>query len=380
MKIGISIFAQENDSVWSSGITQNILFLAMSLKGIHQVEEVFLINGGSGNSLPTGWPENWKFKLVKPEEITYDLHVVIIMGTRLPEAWILRVQALGKKVIFFDVGHSYSGLLESAIYSMPERGLYTAPMDETWIIPCHNTTCHSQLELMTGKPVMIAPHIWSPIILETSIKNLAEPDIFGFNVRQSIKNRSWRVATFEPNISIIKNSYLPMLIADGAYRINSNAIELIAAFNTFHLKEHLTFNRLASHLDLTKAGKATYEGRVAFAEAVSTFRIDAVISHQIENDQNYLYYDALYGGYPLIHNSLFLKEYDVGFYYPEFQAKKGVQLLLKAFENSHNQSYWSDYENRTKKLLAQVHPNSRNSIEALSKLLEKNRPETINYA
>ena len=61
MKIGISIFAKENDSVWASGITQNILFLAMALKEIHQVEDVFLINGGSGNSLPLGWPDNFKF-------------------------------------------------------------------------------------------------------------------------------------------------------------------------------------------------------------------------------------------------------------------------------------------------------------------------------
>lgn len=377
MKIGISIFAKENDSVWASGITQNILFLAMALKEIHQVEDIFLINGGSGNSLPSGWPEKYKFNLVSPEDVTYDIDLVIIMGARLPEAWVLRVQSLGKKVIFFDVGHSYSGLIESAIYSLPERGIYTSPMDETWIISCHYSTCHSQLEIMTGKPIMIAPHIWSPIILENSIKNLEESYIFGFNERQKIKNRSWRIAIFEPNISIIKNSYLPMLIADGAYRINPNAIELMAAFNTFHLKEHLTFNRLASHLDLTKSGKATYEGRVAFAEAVGSFKIDAIISHQIENDQNYLYYDALYGGYPLIHNSLYLKEFDAGFYYPEFQAKKGVRSLLKAFENRGNESFWSEYENRSKKLLAQVHPNSKNNIEKLSMLLEKNRPETI---
>lgn len=372
MKIGISIFCKENDNVWACGLTQNILFLAMTLKEIHQVEDVFLINGGSGNSLPIGWPENYKFSLVNPEDVTYDLDLVIIMGARLPDSWVLRVQALGKKVIFFDVGQSYASLLETAIYSMPERGIYTAPMDETWILESHYSSCRSQLLAMTRKPVLVAPHIWAPTFLEYSIKHIEHAYAFGFNARQSLKNRSWRVAFFEPNISITKNCYLPMLIADGAYRDNPETIELMAAFNTFHLKEHLTFNRLASHLDLTKSGKATYEGRVAFAEAVSSFSIDAIIAHQIEHGLNYLYYDVLYGGYPLIHNSPYLKEFDVGFYYPGFQAKKGVQLLLEAFKNSDNESYWEDYDKRSKKLLAHVHPCSKYNIDTISRLLEIN--------
>lgn len=372
MKIGISIFAEENDSVWSRGINQNILYLTMALKSISAIQEVFLINGGSGDALPNGWPVQWMTPLVKPEEVTYDLDVLIIMGARLPEPWILRLQALGKKIIFFDVGHIYSGLTESAIYEMPERGLYTTPMDETWIIPCHESTCRPMLETITDKPVFIAPHIWSPVVLEASIHSLGVEDSFGFAIRQSISNRSWRVATFEPNISVIKNSYLPMLIADGAYRINPDSVELIAAFNTFHLKEHLTFNRLASHLDLTKAGKAAYEPRSAFAEAVSCFHIDAIISHQTENDQNYLYYDAIYGGYPLIHNSLFLKNFDVGFYYPEFEAKKGVTVLLDAFNNRDDAEYWSEYNMRNQKLLDHVHPSASINIDAFSSLLGLN--------
>lgn len=381
MNIGISIFTKDNDSVWASGITQNILFLVMALKAISQVQNIVLVNGGSGDTLPSGWPEQWHLKLVKPEEVTYDLDVIIIMGARLPESWVLRVQALGSKIIFFDVGHSYTGLMETAIYQMPERGIYTAPMDETWIIPCHEATCRPQLESMTNKPVKAAPHIWSPVILNASIENQeTDRETFSFAARQSSKSQSWRVATFEPNISIVKSSFLPMLIADGAYRANSDAIELMAAFNTFHLKEHLTFNRLASHLDLTKDSKATYEGRIAFAEAVSRFKIDAVISHQIENDQNYLYYDALYCGYPLIHNSSFLKKYNAGFYYPDFKAKQGVKQLLKAYEMRNDEDYWKDYELRTRELLEQVEPGSLQNMKAFSRLLGLQQSGYDNHA
>ena len=39
-----------------------------------------------------------------------------------------------------------------------------------------------------------------------------------------------------------------------------------------------------------------------------------VVSHQLDCPQNYLYLDTIYGGYPLIHNSLHFS--DIGYYYP----------------------------------------------------------------
>ncbi len=382
MKVGISIFAAENSNIWASGIAQNILFLVMALKAIPEIQEVFLINGGSGNILPAGWPSQWSQPLVRPEDVTYELDMVIVMGARLPEAWLLRIQALGVKIIFFDVGHAYAGLLETAIFRLPERGIYTAPMNETWIIHCHKKTCKPLLETITRKPVHIVPHIWSPEILETSVANLDKDKagLFGFAQRRESGHRAWRVATFEPNISIIKNAFIPMLIADAAYRENPETIELIAAFNTFHLKEHITFNRFASHMNLTKNGKATYEPRMAFAEAVTQFQIDAVISHQIENDQNYLYYDAIYGNYPLIHNSIFLKNNDIGFYYPDFQAKAGARALINAITLTVNPDFWQDYKLRNEKFLKQVHPASAQNVEAFSKLLGLRNAEREHHA
>ena len=56
---------------------------------------------------------------------------------------------------------------------------------------------------------------------------------------------------------------------------------------------------------------------------------DAVVSHTWENAQNYLYYELLYGDYPLIHNSPFLGK--AGYFYPDFDCQAGGRALLKAF-------------------------------------------------
>lgn len=57
---------------------------------------------------------------------------------------------------------------------------------------------------------------------------------------------------------------------------------------------------------------------------------DIVVSHQWENELNYLYYDVLYCGYPLVHNLRMLK---CGYYFESFDADSGAQVLLDVLLN-----------------------------------------------
>jgi hypothetical protein len=60
--------------------------------------------------------------------------------------------------------------------------------------------------------------------------------------------------------------------------------------------------------------------------------IDAVVTHQWENALNYLYWDVLYLGWPLIHNSPEFEE--AGYYYPSFDPQTGGEVLREAL-NTH---------------------------------------------
>jgi hypothetical protein len=134
--------------------------------------------------------------------------------------------------------------------------------------------------------------------------------------------------------------------------------------NTFHMKEHLTFNRFASNLDLTRDSRASYEPRVIFAEAMTGMSIDAVVAHQWECGLNYAYYDALDGGYPLIHNSEFLKASGVGLYYPHFSAKAGGEALLEAWRKPVD--YWQDYARKASAYLKKLSPLARPNLQAFA--------------
>jgi hypothetical protein len=87
---------------------------------------------------------------------------------------------------------------------------------------------------------------------------------------------------------------------------------------------------------------------------------DAVVSHQWQNDQNYMYLDALYGGYPLVHNSSWMRE--AGYYYPGFDAQEGARQLLLAAQK--HDATLADYRARSQRLFDAVNPFSQANLDA----------------
>ena len=111
-------------------------------------------------------------------------------------------------------------------------------------------------------------------------------------------------------------------------------------------------------------GLASFEGRFAVYEFMANYG-DCIISHHWENGQNYLYYEALYGGYPLIHNSEFIKDY--GYYYPEFDSYEGGQAVLRAFAT--HDAQLEDYRRRAQTLLRKLDVSLPENIEIYTRRL-----------
>ena len=86
---------------------------------------------------------------------------------------------------------------------------------------------------------------------------------------------------------------------------------------------------------------------------------DAVVTHHWENGLNYLYYEALFGGYPLIHNSEFIADY--GYYYPSFNAEEGGKVLEMALRT--HDANLEEYKIKSKHLLDRRSPTSKESID-----------------
>ena len=152
-----------------------------------------------------------------------------------------------------------------------------------------------------------------------------------------------------------------MLVCEEAYRKKPAMFDFIRICNTINAKEYLGFVNFARSLDIVNHGVVSFEGRFAIYEYMAHYG-DCIISHHWENGQNYLYYEALYGGYPLIHNSEFIR--DFGYFYPDFDCQAGGNALVQAFE-THDKNL-GNYKAKATALLKTLDIQSPENIELYS--------------
>jgi hypothetical protein len=373
LNIGISISSTDSSNIWNNGINQNIAFLGMLLRKSPVVGKVWFVHSGEAATLPPGMQfDGIDIPVVKPQDVIHEIDILIEMGAILPLEWMRRIHARGAKIVCFGVGHNYNAVAETTAFAAKQTGIHLTDPTlrvETWGLPQHTKSCAPMMKTLTRKPVVEMPHIWSPYFLDKTIGVAEEKGhAFGFDPTMSGEGKGgWKVAIFEPNIAVGKNCWIPILICDQACRTEAEAIQMMWVMNSFHMKEHPTFLRFALNLDLTQHHKASYEGRLQFTSVMAEHGFHAVVAHHWEWGQNYLYYDALYGGYPLIHNSEFLKEAGVGIYYPGFSAGEGSKALINAWQQP--VEYWQDYKRKAAEYVATLHPEHPENIRIFTERL-----------
>jgi hypothetical protein len=368
MRIGISVLSQEGQNIWSNGLGQNVIFLAQVFRQIPFITEVILVDTGSEGVMP---PQvdltKHGLSLMRPNEAFSRLDAIVEMAGALPVAWLDRFRACGKKVVYYCAGQPYASMIEPVIFT--DKGFSHRPdrMDEIWMLPKDYPDFAPMMRTMHRCPVHEVPYLWSPLFLSQRAEELAsEGHAFGYRPRPAQDGRpaSFRAAIFEPNISVVKSSSIPMLVCDEAARIEPQVLDKMHVLNTLHLKDHPTMLFFANSLDLVKAGKALFHGRNDFAGFMVQFA-DAVVSHQWQNDQNYSYLDALWGNYPLIHNSPWLRE--AGYYYPDFNAQAGAQQLLQAWQ--HHDAQLDAYRERSQRVFERIDPANPANVQTYAKRL-----------
>lgn len=363
IRIGISVVTHEGQNIWQNGLGQNVIFLAEALQKLPFVESVCLIDVGDQNAMPPQVDLAAKgLRIMRVKDATDSVDIVFEMGGALDTQWLDLMRARGRKVVYYCCGQPYAGLIESPVFDKPMAFTRPDRHDEIWLMPKDRLSI-PMMRTLHRCDVHLVPFIWHPQFLQKRMAEVEEHKLhFGYVPREkaSTQSRDFRVAIFEPNISVVKTSSIPMLICEEAYRANPSSVSVMHALNTAHMKEHATLKHMANSLDIVKDGKAIFHGRHDIAGFMAQFA-DAVVSHQWGNDQNYLYLDALYGGYPLIHNSSWL---DAGYYYPGFDAQEGARQLLRA-TREHDMSF-ETYNAQAQRVIESVNPFNQANLNAFA--------------
>jgi hypothetical protein len=366
LRVGVSIYVRKGEqSLWENGIYQNCLFLVMLLLKAPNVVETYLVMGGGDGDTADArrFMADSPVPIIDMDAATEKLDVMIEMSAQLNRDWAVNFRERGGKVVTMRVGNDYVIDIERMIFNK-QHGLLIAgtPYDEIWTLPEYERTCMHYFGTAMRAPVRLMQHLWSPAVIDRASATLPSGETFGYKPGR----KKWRLGIFEPNICMVKTSHLPLLLIDVAHRAKPDMIELVRAYNTFHMKDHVTFVGFANSLDIVRHGLATFEGRFPVYQCLSS-QVDAVVCHQWENGQNYLYYEALYGSYPLIHNSTLIE--DCGYFYPGFDCEEGGLAAIQAF--AQHDADLAAYRERARTFLRTLDPENENNVRAYNEALVK---------
>lgn len=367
IRIGISVVTHQGQNIWQNGLGQNVVFLAEALQRLPFVESVSLIDVGDQNALPPQVNASAKgMRIMRIHDATDQVDVIFEMGGALDTQWLDLMRARGKKVVYYCCGQPYVGLVESPVFDKPVHVMRPDRYDEIWLMSKDRLSI-PMMRTLHRCDVHLVPFIWHPQFLEQRIAEISEHGFhYGYQPRpdgalgDASQRQGFRVSIFEPNISVVKTSSIPMLACEEAYRTDPSSVSHMHVLNTLHMKDHPTLVQMANSLNIVKDSKATFHGRNDIAGFMSQFS-DAVVSHQWGNDQNYLYLDVLYGGYPLVHNSPWL---EAGYYYPGFDSQEGGRQLLRA-AREHDASL-ADYRARAQRVIDSVNPFNQANLDSFA--------------
>ena len=371
-KIGITfnLEAQVAD-IWANGANQNVIHLYTLFKHSDIVQDVVLVSWGpeKRTTPPKGFMlDNLNLKFAYIDDVIDELDVLIEGSLTVEPPQVTRMHEHGGKVVCYKMGNDFVMDMEYFLFDKKASRVFNGTMfDKVWMIPQHENTCRSYLSIMYDCDSYVVPAIWSPIFCDQVIERLKKDHNLEFGYKPNFVEKGKRIASFEANMNIVKTSFIPILICEQAYRTDPSKIKHFYACNTYHKKDNPTFFNFIGRTQIVGKGIMTVEGRYQMPDFLTRY-VDVVLSHQWENGLNYAYNDALYGGYPFIHNSKLLPK-GVGYYYDEFDAFNGAKVLLDVIEN-HDKNH-VQYVKRANEYLDSLLPTNPVNIYLYEKELKR---------
>lgn len=319
--------------LFSSGLAQNAFFIYEALT-----------NAGNACDLFVYGPEyklSYKDILVKTitqsaDDFIYENYkTVITVGNGVTKLMYEKFKSYGIKVFGFVCGNVLPMHMAAFISDKSKSSIVTKsqPVDKLWIIDSFSYM-KTYVELLRGAPAISVPHLWSPILLEDAVINRFKKSIkdITYSPKHSTKIN---ILILEPNIDIVKNALIPIMAAE---KLHQTYPELINEVYIFNFPEYNSAHTIIDNLTIrprTRIFKSQHIGIV-----LSHFNLMDVmpifVSHQILTPWNYFYYELMYYGFPLVHNSDLLKSYC--YFYPNYDIDLCAAQIKKAFD-MHNANY-----------------------------------------
>jgi hypothetical protein len=373
VRIGITIsISDPNESLFSNGIRQNIIILRELYEKCKNIEKSYIVNvtnvkiDPNSNSPLAPYAEH----IIGLGEVPQKCDLLVVChGSLLPEEY-KTLNKLGIRVVKQALGSVLTVFNENILFKENDKafGIFyrnRGNLKAVWMSEHFFERERYFHETINECDTKIAPYVWSPrFIEESSAQFLKENGVDTKYSPSGLKQKS--ISSFEPNINIVKCSTVPIIIIERFYRKYPQLLKMGHIFNGLQIKNKKDMIDFAKDLNCHKEGKLFFEGGFPIVGALKK-HTDILLSHQENCALNYLYFDAAWLGYPVVHNSHMLKK--LGWYYEGNDAEKAIKHLAK-IANTFDDNY-QNYLNNSRQFLQDYLPDNQKNINQYEKLIEE---------
>lgn len=242
------------------------------------------------------------YRAISPDEIIRNMflvHAYIEVGISLDSSARIFLREKGARIIKIYLGNIMNIDIES-IHYMKDcffNHHIVGEIDEIWMSP-HYTQNLEYGTVLNKVPIekgRIAPYVWDPCFVELGGK-------YWKSVTNCMKTD---IVIMEPNISFQKSFLFPLLLAESFSKrwpewkgrvciINGNRLQYIP----------YVINAVFPQLNLYKDKRIDFCERKTMHQIMSEHGSSVFITHQLNNDFNYMILELLHMDYPVLHNSI----------------------------------------------------------------------------
>lgn len=360
-RIGVTV--KINNSLFANGVNQNAIYLGRVLKKCGYIVDLICGDQKTVDEVKEYEKELNAFHYEKSYNIRYNLiiQVGLTVSKTMFKNWKLKNNDL--KFVTYECGNHYLINTERMLFdytrennTLKDRFDHDQIPHQIWSIPQMENTNYFFYKFYTGQEkVTVVPFIWDPFVIERS-----------FEIREKstyTPRPIEKCGVLEPNMSVMKNSILPTIILDKSQK--NNPLKHIYVFGTELIRDSKPYVNFIQSIDIYKNKILTVESRFQTAK-ILTEHVDFVLSWQWENNLNYLWFDVVWMGYPIIHNGSMCQ--DVGYYYKDFDGDTAV-LKIDEVIKTHNDNY-ENYLIKNREIIKRYTSQNENLIIQYKELVE----------
>jgi hypothetical protein len=310
-----------DDSLFINGLTQNIIVLY----------DLFEAMGYSCTLLQTNISKNKKTFLQRYTYINtaelgqQSIYMFIEIGMSIDEATRKFLRGRGTKIVKLYLGNILNIDIETVqnYPSMFFNHHIVGELDEIWTSP-HYAQHVEYAAVINRCPIensKVVPYVWDPCFIQQ----------YGGNLQWQAPTH-WEfmdIVITDPSISFQKSAFYSVLLVESFSKRHPEWKGKLHIVNGDRLKLSANaFNKVVLSLSLYHSNRMVLYPRKKINQIMEDHRSACFITHQWNNDYNYMTLELIHHMYPIVHNSEGWAQY--GYYYSINEWDKANEQLYQA--------------------------------------------------